>query len=199
MGEEGMKLLLFGGTFDPPHNGHIHLLQSAMDVVMPDKVIVMPAGVPPHKAASTTPGKVRLEMCQCFLGLHPDLEVSDWEVLRGGKNYTIDTIEMLEQTYPDAEIYLSIGSDMLTTFTQWKDWTRILQKAILVVQSRYPGDCEQLEQAAHTLQMAGGRIVFAKAPAIVVASSDVRSGQLGQEVLPIWVQQLAQQYHLYGR
>ena len=52
-----MKLLLFGGTFDPPHNGHMRLLQSAIDAVQPDKVVVMPAGIPPHKAASATPAR----------------------------------------------------------------------------------------------------------------------------------------------
>lgn len=194
-----MKVLLFGGTFDPPHNGHIHLLQSAMDAVMPDKVIVMPAGIPPHKAASATPGSIRLKMCQCFLGLHPNLEVSDWEILQGGKSYTIDTINMLQRTYPHAQLYVSIGSDMLTTFTQWKDWQCILQKAVLVVQSRYNGDCAQLQQAADALRAAGGQIVFAKAVAVPVASSDVRAGILGKEVLPLLVQQVAQQYHLYGR
>ena len=72
-----MKLLLFGGTFDPPHKGHIRLLQSAIDAVQPDKVVVMPAGIPPHKAASATPASLRLTMCQCFVPLHPDLTVSD--------------------------------------------------------------------------------------------------------------------------
>ena len=135
-----MKLLLFGGTFDPPHNGHMRLLQSAIDAVQPDKVMVMPAGVPPHKAASATPASLRLTMCQCFAPLHPDLVVSDWEIGRGGKNYTIDTVRMLEERYPGAEIFLSVGSDMLTTFTQWREWQSLLEKTTLVVQSRYSGD-----------------------------------------------------------
>ena len=64
-----MKLLLFGGTFDPPHIGHMNLLRGAMQAVQPDLTIVMPAGVPPHKAASMTPGMWRYEMCACFLAL----------------------------------------------------------------------------------------------------------------------------------
>lgn len=194
-----MKLLLFGGTFDPPHTGHIHLLQSAIDAAQPDKVIVMPAGVPPHKAASATPPQLRLAMCRCFIGLHPDLEVCDWEILQGGKSYTINTVEMLEQKYPGAQIYLSIGSDMLTTFTEWKSWQQLLKKTVLVVQSRYQGDRQQLAQAAKQLERFGAQILFAKAPAIPMASSDVRCGKLGQEALPAVVNQIAQQYHLYGR
>ncbi len=194
-----MKLLLFGGTFDPPHNGHIRLLQSAIQAVQPDKVIVMPAGVPPHKAASATPASLRLTMCQCFLPLHPDLTISDWEIGRGGKNYTIDTVCMLEQAYPGAEIYLSVGSDMLTTFTEWRCWQDLLQKAVLVVQSRYDGDESRLQAAAARLAEYGGRVVFAKAPVLEAASSDVRSGRLGPEVLPPLVQRITRQYHLYER
>lgn len=194
-----MKLLLFGGTFDPPHNGHMQLLKSAIDAVQPDKVVVMPAGIPPHKAASATPASLRLTMCQCFTALHPNLVVSDWEIGRGGKNYTIDTVEMLESKYPGAEIFLSVGSDMLTTFTEWKSWRALLQKTTLVVQSRYPGDDANLETAAHALEAEGGRVIFAHAPVVQAASSDVRAGRLGMQALPPLVQSICKQYHLYEK
>lgn len=194
-----MKLLLFGGTFDPPHNGHMRLLQSAIDAVQPDKVMVMPAGVPPHKAASATPASLRLTMCQCFAPLHPDLTVSDWEIGRGGKNYTIDTVRMLESRYPGAEIFLSVGSDMLTTFTQWREWQSLLEKTTLVVQSRYSGDAASLAAAARDLEAAGGRVVFAHAPVLQAASSDVRAGKLGMDALPPLVQHICKQYHLYEK
>ena len=194
-----MKLLLFGGTFDPPHNGHMRLLQSAIDAVQPDKVVVMPAGIPPHKAASATPASLRLTMCQCFAPLHPDLTVSDWEIGRGGKNYTIDTVRMLESRYPGAEIFLSVGSDMLTTFTQWREWQSLLEKTTLVVQSRYSGDAASLAAAARDLETAGGRVVFAHAPVLLAASSDVRAGKLGMDALPPLVQHICKQYHLYEK
>lgn len=194
-----MKLLLFGGTFDPPHNGHMRLLQSAIDAVQPDKVVVMPAGIPPHKAASATPASLRLTMCQCFAPLHPDLTVSDWEIGRGGKNYTIDTVRMLESRYPGAEIFLSVGSDMLTTFTQWREWHSLLEKTTLVVQSRYSGDAASLAAAARDLEAAGGRVVFAHAPVLQAASSDVRAGKLGMDALPPLVQHICKQYHLYEK
>ena len=89
------KVLLYGGTFDPPHNGHMNNLRAALELVRPDKAIVMPAGIPPHKKASTTPGKVRLAMCQCFTALSPAVEVSDWEIAQGGRSYTVHTLEML--------------------------------------------------------------------------------------------------------
>lgn len=194
-----MKLLLYGGTFDPPHKGHIHLLEQAIRTVQPDKVVVMPAGIPPHKAASATPGSLRLEMCRCFLGCHPNLTVSSWEMEQQGKSYTVETLRMLREKYPDAQLYLSVGSDMLTSFTHWKQWQQILQMAVLVVQSRTPGDRQQLAGAAQELQQQGGQVLFTDAPALEVSSSEIRSGAAGEEYLPPEVLETAKKHHLYGR
>ncbi len=198
-----MKLLLFGGTFDPPHIGHMNLLRGAMQAVQPDLTIVMPAGVPPHKAASMTPGMWRYEMCACFLALEKEcggrIEISDWEIHRQGRNYTIDTVTMLEQKYPGAELYLSVGSDMLLTFTEWRRWPELLQKATLVVESRCEGDMGALHRAARALSAEGGRIVFSQAKALPMASSDIRAGKAPAGALPPETERIAGKYHLYGR
>ena len=106
-----MRVLLYGGTFDPPHEGHINLLRSAAQAVQPDRTILMPAGVPPHKAASATPAPLRLAMCRCFVQAWPGVQISDWEISRKGKSYTIDTVRMLGQRYPGARLYLCVGGD----------------------------------------------------------------------------------------
>ena len=80
-----MKTLLYGGTFDPPHNGHMNNLRAALALVQPDRALVMPAGTPPHKHASATPAELRLQMCACFTALSPAVQVSDWEIRRGGR------------------------------------------------------------------------------------------------------------------
>ncbi len=100
----GERVLLFGGTFDPPHSGHIHFLKSAIEAAKPARVVVMPSCIPPHKAASATPAALRLAMCQCFKPLFPALEVSGWEVEqaeRGQRNYTVLTLEMLAAEHPE--------------------------------------------------------------------------------------------------
>ena len=173
-----MKLLLFGGTFDPPHMGHMNNLRAAMAAVQPDRVVVMPAGIPPHKQASATPGAVRLAMCQCFAALDPRVEVSGWEIGRQGRSYTFHTLAMLRDTHPGAELFLTVGSDMLESFSTWYRWRDILALATLVVQSRSPGDEDALRRAAAPLEQAGGRIVFARAPALECASSDIRAGKI---------------------
>ena len=135
-----MRILLYGGSFDPPHNGHMNNLRAAAARVKPDKVVVMPAGVSPFKRGTCASGALRMEMCRCFSALAeeqavPALEVSGWEVEqaeRGQRNYTVLTLEMLAAEYPGAALYLAIGSDMLLTFDGWHRWQDILKLAHLV-------------------------------------------------------------------
>ena len=177
-----MKILLYGGTFDPPHNGHLNYLRAAVRRVQPDKVIVMPAGVPPHKHASTTPGILRIEMCRCFEALAEEnaaleLEVSSWEVEQaaaGRRNYTVLTLEWLAKRFPAAQLYLTVGSDMLMTFDEWYRWADILRLAHLVVVSRNVGDDPALHAKAKQLDPEGGRILFAPVEAMPMASSSLR-------------------------
>ena len=77
------KLILFGGTFDPPHMGHMALLRAAIDTVHPDSVLVMPTGTPPHKGGHHADARVRLAMCRCFLPLFGQMVISDEEIVRG--------------------------------------------------------------------------------------------------------------------
>lgn len=170
-----MRLLLFGGTFDPPHLGHLHNLRAAIAAVQPDKAIVMPAGTPPHKAAAAAPAALRLAMCACFGALDPRVTVSDWEIQRGGASYTVETLEMLAKACPGAQLYLAVGSDMLRTFQKWYRWQDILRLAALVVQSRAPGDGDALRTAARALEQAGGQVLFTGQAPLACASSDLRA------------------------
>lgn len=196
-----MKILLFGGTFDPPHKGHMNNLQAAMDCVQPDKVIVMPAGIPPHKKASTTDAALRLAMCACFTALSPKVEVSDWEVRQGGRNYSVNTVEMLHSRYPADSLYMCVGSDMLLGFTRWYRWQDILRMTALVVESRETGDAAALHAAAEALRRQGATVLLAQAQAFPCASSDIRSGRVPrsrwQEVLPPNVIQIVKDNGLY--
>lgn len=204
-----MRLLLYGGTFDPPHNGHLHNLQAAAARVKPDLVIVMPAGVPPHKAASHTPAALRLEMCGCFAALGgtaniPRLEVSSWEIRQaetGVRNYTLDTVKMLEAAYAGAEIFLAVGSDMLLSFDTWHCWQALMQRAALVVTSRESDDAAVLHAKAAQLDPAGERILFAAVSALPMASHTLRArlaaGESCAEALPACVRAVIRREGLY--
>lgn len=204
-----MRILLYGGTFDPPHNGHLHNLSLAAARVRPDRVIVMPAGVPPHKAASTTPAALRLEMCGCFRALAgteaiPQLDVSDWEIRqaeKGIKNYTDTTVSMLTEAYPGAKIYLAVGSDMLLTFDRWHQWEHLLDHCQLVVVSRECDDRQALWAKAARMDPTGARILFAADDAMPMASSQLRAalqrGEDCMDALPESVRRIIAREGLY--
>lgn len=196
-----MKILLYGGTFDPPHEGHINLLKAAVEQIKPDRVIVMPAGTPPHKKASTTPASLRLAMCSCFRQLGEQIQISDWEISRRTKSYTIDTIQMLRKQFSDAQIYLCIGSDMLESFETWKDWQTIVQTCILVAHCRDEAEQKQFETAAEYLAQRGAKLVLLTADIVLQASSTLRlqmqQGTDPQTLLPLEAANIVQQYCLY--
>ena len=207
-----MKILLYGGTFDPPHNGHLNNLRAAAARVHPDRVVVMPAGLSPFKQKTAAPGSLRLEMCSCFRALEqsgaaiPRLEVSGWEVEQaaaGNRNYTVLTVEKLARENPGAQLYLAIGSDMLLTFDGWYRWQDILRLARLVVTSRNVGDDPELHAKAQRLDATGARILFAPVQALPMASSEIRArlaaGEMCEAELPAAVRTVICREKLYKK
>ncbi len=196
-----MKLLLFGGTFDPPHKGHMCLLGNAIAAVQPDRVFVVPAHIPPHKDQSHTPPEVRLAMCACFQPLFPALTVSDMELVRAGKSYTIDTVEALLYRYPGAEIFLCIGSDMLLSFTTWHRYRELLGLVTLVAHSRRQEDAQPVMQAVKALCAEGARVLFAPGAVLEVSSSQIRAeiaaGKDGYTDIPPPADAIAREAGLY--
>ena len=206
-----MRILLYGGTFDPPHNGHLNNIRAAAARVCPDLVVVMPAGLSPFKQKTAAPAALRLEMCRCFGALVqqssggiPRLEVSGWEMeqaQQGKRNYSVLTLEMLRNTYPGAELYLAVGSDMLLSFDGWHRWQDILRIAHLVVVSRNIGDDPVLHAKASELDPAGDRILFAPVEALPMASSQLRArlqaGDSCEAELPETVRQVIRREGLY--
>ena len=132
------RLGLFGGTFNPPHLAHKALALKAAAAASLDTVLIMPDAEPPHKAASgLISGEDRLELCRRTF-TEPVFAVSDMELRRTGKSYTVYTVREVRERYAPDELYLSIGSDMLLTFAQWREWETILSMAKLIVLSREP-------------------------------------------------------------
>ena len=203
-----MRILLYGGSFDPPHYGHLNNLRAAAARVCPDRVVVMPAGVSPFKQGTSAPGPLRVEMCGCFAELAREmgfgLKVSGWEVEQaalGRRNYTVLTLEMLARTYPEAELYMAMGSDMLLSFDGWHRWEDILRLAHLVVTSRNVGDAPELHAKAKQMDPTGARILFAQVEALPMASSNLRArlaaGEACENELPALVRRVIRREGLY--
>ena len=169
---------LFGGSFNPIHNGHLHLVRAARRALALDSVLLMPTGEAPHKDSSAyAPAEDRLAMCRLAAKYRPWLHVSDWEIRRPGRSYTVDTLTYLTGAEPDTHWTLMIGSDMLLTFDQWREWERILSMASLCAVSRCQGDLPELNEKAEALRKAApaADIRVLTVRAVPVSSTQIRS------------------------
>jgi nicotinate-nucleotide adenylyltransferase len=139
-----LKLGLYGGTFDPIHNGHIHVITQLLTLNIVDRVLVIPAGEPRlRENAPIATGAQRRTMCQLAVNdLAPEfrskVEVNPIEILRMGPSYTIDTVEAVKQTYPDDEIILIVGTDAHQKVDQWHRVDELLKMVTLEIIER-PG------------------------------------------------------------
>ena len=128
-----MKIGIFGGTFNPPHNTHIDIVKTAKEQLGLDELLVVPCGDPPHKTCEVD-GSVRFELAKLAFG--GIAEVSDYELTKNGKSYTVETLRHVAELYPDAELYLIIGGDSLKNFGKWFSPAEIAKMCTLVVASR---------------------------------------------------------------
>ncbi len=199
------QLGLFGGSFNPIHSGHLHLALGVRKYLQLDGVLLMPTGEAPHKDSSAyAPAADRLAMCRLAAKNRPWLSVSDWEMTRPGRSYTVETLRHLTQTQPDVQWTLMIGSDMLLTFDQWRCWQEILSMARVCAVSRETGDRPALLEKAEMLCKVapGAEVTVCPLGAKPVSSTQIRTmlqkGQDASCLLPKNVVQYIQEHRLYG-
>lgn len=197
-----MKLGVYGGTFNPVHCGHVRLARRYMEAAALDKLLVVPARIPPHKEApDLIAGEDRMEMCRlAFAGL-PGYEVSDLELRRPDKSYTVDTLEQLRMLYPEDALCLLMGSDMFLTITQWKDWRRIFQLSALCVGARESDLYERLEEEKGRLETLGARCEIVRLEPMVISSTEIRErvsrGEPVEGLVPAKVRKYIVDHGLY--
>lgn len=168
------KLGLFGGSFNPVHNGHMNLALSVKKSLGLDRVILIPSGAPPHKSGSEyAPAGDRLEMCRLACEEYAGFEVSDYEISKPGKSYTVCTVRHFKELYPDDELYLLVGSDMLLSFDTWFEYREILEKATVAAVSRTGNDTDELLKMTEKLSDSG-RCIVINADAVAISSSEIR-------------------------
>lgn len=125
-----MKIAVFGGTFNPPHNGHVFAVKELLKEF--DSVWVMVANTPNKSVSELAPASDRLKMAKRAFGFSR-AEVCDDEIRRGGVSYTCDTLAELEEKYPEHEFYWAIGSDLLEELSQWKNCQELYLKNFVVI------------------------------------------------------------------
>ena len=133
----GPRVGVFGGTFDPPHRGHAVVAGEVVEAVGLDRMLWVPASIPPHKTGSpVTPAEVRSRMVDATVRNDPRFELCDLEMERGGVSYTVDTLRALKAAHPGWSLVLVIGEDLLAGFSAWKEPDAILELAEVVAISR---------------------------------------------------------------
>ena len=169
------QTVLYGGTFNPIHRGHLDICVRARQAVDARRVLLMPAAQPPHKSAGwLAPDQDRLAMCALAAREYDLIQVDDWEIRRGGRSYTVDTLGHLAAVFPEEELWLLIGTDMFLTFTQWHRWEEIGKMASLLVASREEGDREQLLDQQQKLAERGVRSRLLQNPPMPMSSTQIR-------------------------
>ncbi|MBR3186060.1 MAG: nicotinate (nicotinamide) nucleotide adenylyltransferase [Oscillospiraceae bacterium] len=149
-----MKIAIYGGSFNPPHLGHVEAARTVAAVLAPDRLLIVPASVPPHKAlADGSPtAQQRLELCRLAFADIPGAEISEIELRREGKSYSYDTVRLLREENPDAQLTLVVGTDMLLNFEKWYQFRYLLENCALAVLAREEDDLDELRTAAAYLR-----------------------------------------------
>jgi nicotinate-nucleotide adenylyltransferase len=202
-GEQRQRIGVLGGTFDPVHNGHLHIgdaLRTALDL---DGVLWVPAGRPPHKSDQiVSSDKDRLAMLDLALAGSAIDEISTIDINRSGPSYTADTLEILTERFPTARLFFLMGEDSLRDLSTWHHPERILRVAELAVAGR-PGVDTDLQSLEFQVPGVRKRVHVVPTEEMAISSSDirrrVRENQSIRGLVPANVEAYIQNHGLYAR
>jgi nicotinate-nucleotide adenylyltransferase len=181
---ESGSLGILGGTFNPPHLGHLAIARDARRELALDRVALMPARMPPHKPVERDPGSAaRLAMCRLLVAGADGVSVCPHELERDGPSYTVDTLRAIHASDPDAELTFIVGADIAATLPDWREPRRLLELATLAVAARSGTDRHGVLQALAPLAPAEGRVRFLDTPVIEISSSLARDRATRDEPL----------------
>lgn len=201
---ENSKIGIIGGTFDPIHYGHLIAAQWAKEELNLDKVIFMPAANPPHKESQKiTDEKYRYAMVSLAIKDNRDFLISDHEIKRGGKSYTIDTLKHFKKVYPDSELYFIMGLDSLLSLNTWRDVEGLMKLCTFVVATRPGYAIEPDDKIYEKLpEGIGEKVRFLEIPGIEISSTLIRErlkqGKSIKYLVPEVIERFIYENNIYG-
>lgn len=171
-----MNIVIYGGTFSPPHNGHINAAKTLLKYMSPDMFVIMPTGLPPHKDSwGSVCGEDRFEMCKAAFGdISNIVEVSDYEIKKASKSYTYETAKHFKSVYPDADITFLCGEDMIMSLDSWYNARRLMEECSFAAVLRNRKTSLQLNEKINYLR----DIYGAKISVLECDPTDISSGQI---------------------
>ena len=196
-----MRVGVLGGTFDPIHMGHVAVAKAAMECARLDRVLFVPSAQPPHRTAAEASAEDRLVMSRLAVDGESRFEVSDVEVKRGGKSYTVDTLQELHRSLPDDELFLILGWDAARLFRTWHQPEGVSALASLVIVGR-PGMPSPTQADLKLAGLAPDRVVMCLLPTPDISGSELRraiaAGKSVAGKLPPAVEGYIAAHHVYG-
>jgi nicotinate-nucleotide adenylyltransferase len=169
-----MRTGVLGGTFDPPHIGHLILGEQARDQLKLDRVLWVPAGDPPHKQGKAiTPARDRFEMVRLAIHDNTTFMLSDVDISRPGPHFTVDMLDLVAKQNPDDELYFLLGGDSLRDLPSWNEPHRLILNAFLVVMQR-PDSHTDLTVLEDDIPGVSSRLNFVDTPLVAVSGSNIR-------------------------
>lgn len=197
-----MNIGLYGGTFSPVHNGHVRAAKLFLEKYGFDKLIIMPAGIPPHKASPTdVKAKDRLEMCRlAFERISPVVEVSDFEINKAGKSYTVETVEYLMSQ--NHGVTVLCGEDMILCLDTWHRAAELMKMCRFAAMVRCDGSREKVIKKIEELKRDyGADIDLIDADPLEISSTEIRGamedGKLLSHLVPESVAEYIKKNRLY--
>jgi nicotinate-nucleotide adenylyltransferase len=170
-----MRVGVFGGTFDPPHLGHLILAAEAQHQLRLDRLLWVLTQDPPHKHGHMIrPWENRLEMVRLAIAEDPAFEISRVDIDRPGPHFAVDTMRILAQQIPDAELFYLIGGDSLRDLPTWHAPRQFLQDCAGLGVMRRPGDSINLDALENVLPGISARVHFITTPLLEISSTDIR-------------------------
>jgi nicotinate-nucleotide adenylyltransferase len=196
-----MRIGILGGTFNPPHLGHLVAAQEAHRELALDRVLFIPAGTPPHKPVEDEPGaRHRLELCRLAVGDDDRFSVSDIELQREGPSYTVDTLKTLRTHAPSDDLFLILGGDIAAGLPRWHEPEQVLELATVAIAKRRGTAKSTVDEALAQLR-GGERARFFQMPGIGISSTlvrrRVRAGQPIRYFVPDGVMHYIETHGLY--
>ncbi len=193
-----MNIAIFGGSFNPVHNGHINIVREVMKSVSLDKVFIMPTFISPFKKDDTTfvaSGKDRTQMCRLAFENVPNVTVSDYEISKQDISYTINTLEHFHEKYPDDKLHFIMGSDMLSSLDKWYRFEDIMKLCTIVACSRITlqSDFDILEHHAEKLRQYG-EILLVNTSVFEMSSTVIREKIIKNEDISCYMNQNVVKY-----
>jgi nicotinate-nucleotide adenylyltransferase len=177
---EVRSVAILGGTFNPPHLGHLAVARRAREELGVDRVLLMPAHTSPNKETAEDPGpEHRMRMCELLVDGAEGLSACPLEIKRGGVSYTVDTLDAIHASHPDAELTFIVGADTASTLAGWRDPAKLLELANLAVAARTGSARDEVLETVGRLGDGGGRpatarVRFLGMPTIAISSSETR-------------------------